>query len=252
MARMTVTDTTPERTSIFINLIDIIAAPGQALRRISFHPRSWWFPALLSLLTAILLLWVNLDFLLVEAQRQAQIQLGNQNLSPEQLETTQAMMERFMQPNFMLIQGAIGILLGLLFAWALSTLIIYLSASVGGANPKASSMWALVVWTWIPFVVRNLVYSVFGMFSDTFARSPGLSYFVSTGDLVEDQQNPLYVAAAQVDIFALWHLVLIYILLRSAIAMGRGGAITITILYALINVGLRVGVSQLAGLFGGG
>ncbi len=249
---MTTTTTAPPRTSVFVDLIDIIAAPGQALRRISFHPRSWWFPALLSLLTAILLLWVNLDFLLVEAQRQAQIQLGNQNLSPEQLETTQAMMERFMQPNFMLAQGALGILLGLLFAWILSTLIIFLSASIGGANPKASSMWALVLWTWIPFVIRNLVYSAFGMFTEAFVRSPGLSYFVSTGDLVEDQQNPLYVAAAQVDIFSLWHLVLIYILLRAAIAMGRGSAIAITIFYALVNVGLRVGASQLTGLFGGG
>jgi len=251
MASMS-TNTAPERTNIFVDLIDIIAAPAQALRRISIHPRSWWFPALLSLLTAVLLLWVNLDFLLVEAQRQAQIQLGGQDLSPEQLETAQTMMERFMQPNFMLIQGAIGILLGLLLAWALGTLLIYLSASVLGASPKASSMWALVVWTWIPFVIRNLVYSVFGIFSDAFARSPGLSYFVATGDLAEDQKNPLYVTAAQVDIFSLWHLILIYILLRAAVSMGRGGAIVITILYALVNVGLRVGVSQLAGLFGGG
>ena len=249
---MTSTDIKPTRTNVLVDLFDIIAAPGQALRRISFYQRSWWFPALLSLLTAILLLWVNLDFLLAEAQRQAQLQLGNQNLSPEQIETTQTMMERFMQPNFMLMQGAIGILLGLLFAWAFSTLFIFLSASVGGANPKASSMWALVLWTWIPFVIRNLVYSAFGMFTEAFARSPGLSYFVSTGDLVEDQKNPFYVAAAQVDIFSLWHLVLIYILLRAAITMGRGSAIAITIFYALVNVGLRVGVPQLVSLFGGG
>ena len=245
---MTLTDTTPERTSLFVDLLDIIAAPGQGLRRISFHPRGWWFPALLSLLTAILLQWVNLPFLMAQAQKQYQLLVSTPNLSPEQL----ANAERLTQPNFMFIMGAVGILLGLLFAWALSTLFIFLSASVGGANPKASSMWALVLWTWIPFVIRNLVYSAFGMFSEAFARSPGLSYFVSTGDLVEDQQNPLYVAAAQVDIFSLWHLVLIYILLRAAIAMGRGGAIAITIFYALVNVGLRVGVSQLAGLFGGG
>jgi len=249
---MTATDTTPTRTNVLVDLIDIIAAPGQALRRINFYPRSWWLPALLSILTSLLLLWVNLDFLLAAAQRQAQNQLGNQNLSPEQLETTRAMMERFMQPNFMLLQGAIGILLGLLFAWALSTLIIYLSASIGGANPKASSMWALILWTWIPFVIRNLVYSAFGMFTEAFVRSPGLSYFISTGNLAEDQKNPLYVAAAQVDIFSLWHVVLIYILLRVAIAMGRGSAIVITLFYVLVNVGLRVGAPQLAGLFGGG
>lgn len=249
---MAIINTIPERKSVFVDLIDIIAAPGQALRRISVHPRSWWFPALLSLLTAILLLWMNLDYLLEVAQKQAQIQLSSQNLTPEQLETAQAMLERFSQPNFMLIQGAVGILLGLLLAWAFSTLLIFLSASIGGASPKATSMWALVLWTWIPFVIRNLVYSVFGMFTDAFVRSPGLSYFVTTGDLMTDQKNPLYVAAAQVDIFSLWHLVLVYVLLHVAVKMGKGGAIMITILYALVNVGLRVGASQLPGLFGGG
>ncbi len=248
---MTSTNTIPERKNVFVEFFDIIAAPGQALRRISYYPRSWWFPALLSILTALLLLWTSLDYLLAEAQRVAQLQLSAQNLPPEQLEAAQQMMDRLMQPNFMLIQGGIGILLGLVLAWGISTLIIYLSASIGGANPKASSMWALVLWTWIPFVIRNVVYGVFGLFSDAFSRSPGLSYFVSTGDLINDQTNPLYVAAAQVDIFSLWHLVLIYILLRVPISMGRGSAIAITLLYAVINVGLRVGISQLSGLVGG-
>ncbi|HEY52802.1 MAG TPA: hypothetical protein G4N94_05030 [Caldilineae bacterium] len=247
---MTLTTPPPEPTNVLVDLLDIIAAPGQALRRISFHPRSWWFPALLSLLSAILLLWVNLDYLLVIGQKLAQIQLSNQNLTPEQLETAQTAMERFMQPNFMLIQGAIGILLGLLLAWVLSTLLIFLSASIGGANPKATSMWALILWTWIPFVIRNLVYSAFGMFTDAFVRSPGLSYFIATGDLAKDQTNPIYVAATQVDIFSLWHLILIYVLLRAAIGMGKGGAIAVAILYALVNVGLRVGASQLPALFG--
>jgi len=242
----------PARTNIFVDLIDIIAAPGQALRRISFYPRSWWFPALLAILSALLLLWVNLPFLMEQAQKVMQLQLANQNLTPEQLEATQQIVDRLKEPMIMFLQSVIGTLLGLLLAWAFSTLFVFLSASIAGANPKAGSMWALVVWTWIPFVVRNLVYSVFGIFSDTFARSPGLSYFVSTGDLLEDSQNPVYVAAAQVDIFSLWHVILIYLLLRVAANMGRGGAITITILYALVNVGLRAGMSQLSGLFGGG
>ncbi len=248
---MTATNSTPEKTNVFVEFFDMIAAPRQAMSRINLYPRSWWFPALLAVLTALLVLWTSLDYLLDVAQRAAQLQLSTQDLSPEQLEAAQSMMERLMQPNFMLIQGAIGILLGVVLAWGLNTLIIYLSASIGGANPKASSMWALVVWTWVPFIVRNVVYGVFGLFSDVFSRSPGLTWFVSTGDIIADQSNPLYVAAAQVDIFSLWHLILIYILLRTPVSMGRASAIIVTLLYALINLGLRVGISQLSGLVGG-
>lgn len=241
----------PERKNVFVDLIDIIAAPGQALRRISFYPRSWWFPALLAILSAFILLWVSLPVLIDQAQTMAQLQLTNQNLSPEQLEATQQVVERLQEPRFMFIQSGIGMLLGMLLAWAFSTLFIYLSASIGGANPKAGSMWALILWTWIPFVVRNLVYSVFGMFGDTLVRSPGLSYFVSTGDIIADSGNPVYAALSQVDIFSLWHVILIYLLLRVAVKMGSGGAVTVTVLYTLVNVGLRVGMSQLSGLVGG-
>ena len=84
----------PESKNVFVDLIDIIAAPGQALRRISFYPRSWWFPALLAILSALILLWVSLPVLIDQAQTMAQLQLTNQNLSPEQLEATQQMVER--------------------------------------------------------------------------------------------------------------------------------------------------------------
>ena len=249
---MTTNTAIPERANIFSLLIDILGAPRQAFRQIRYYPGSWWLLALLAVLTGFLNLWLNLPFVVPEAKKQLEIQLANQNLSGDQLEAACAAGERFTEPNAILIQGAIALVVGLLVAWVLGTLIIYLSSSLSGSNIKPIVVWSAVVWSWMPFVIRNLWQSVWITVTGDYLKYPGMAYFVATGDSVADRTNPLVVAAAQVDIFSLWHVILIYFLLRTIPRMGTGGSFFVTLLYALINVGVRVGFSQIGALVGGG
>lgn len=251
---MTTNTAAPERANVLAMLVDIVGAPQRAFRQIKFYPGSWWLPALLAVLTGFLNLWLSLPFIVPEAKKQLQIQLANQNLTPEQLETARATGERFTEPNMILLQGAVALVIGLLLAWVLGTLIIYLSSSIGGSNIKPIVIWSAIVWSWAPFVIRNLFQSVWVTVTGNYLyiRNPGLAFFVSSGDSLVDRTDPLVVAAAQIDIFSLWHLVLIFILLRAIPRMGTGSSFFVTLLYALINVGVRVGLSQVGALAGGG
>ena len=212
---MTIDSSDLQPANPLVNFVDIIASPGKALRRISeYNRRSWWFPALLVFVATVLNIWLTIDLLVDAAKRQVEIQLST--MPPDQVEAARPMMERFMQPNSILITSIITITIGLILAWLISTLIIYLGSSIAGASPKLNSLWPVIVWAWIPFFFRSVLQTIWSLVSDSLVMNPGLAYFVSTGDITADQTNPLFVAASQVDLFSIWHAVLIYILLRAS------------------------------------
>jgi hypothetical protein len=69
----------------------------------------------------------------------------------------------------------------------------------------------------------------------------GLSYLVSVGDPLKDARNVAYVLLSQVDLFSLWHLVLVYAASRALFRFGRNKAVLVTALYAAINLLFRAG-----------
>ena len=150
------------------------------------------------------------------------------------------MMERMTHPQAIFLNGSVGIILGLLLAWTLSILILYFGIALMGTSVKAGGLWSAIIWTWTPLALRPLVQAGWSLYAGALITYPGLSRFVATGNAFDDQRNPLFVAASQIDLFSLWHLILIYILLRVVGKLGRSGSIALAILYALIQVGLRV------------
>ena len=57
-------------------------------------------------------------------------------------------------------------------------------------------------------------------------------------DVLADARNPLWVLTGQIDLFFLWHIILIYALIRAA--RPKGGAVGLTLVYTLIYLALRV------------
>ncbi len=236
---MTITSSEIQPANVFVTFVDMIAAPGRALQRISLYSRrSWWLPALLAFCGAVLNLAVTLEQRTEEARRQIEIQLSS--MTSEQIEAARPTMDRFSEPNAILMMGVVTIALGLVVAWLISVMIVYLGASVSGSTPKLNALWPAVVWTWLPLAFRELLQAVWGGINGTIVRYPGLSYLLATGDTAADQLAPLYLAASQIDLFALWHVVLIFVLLRSVTKLGMGSSLIITILYSAINIGLRL------------
>ncbi|HHB90067.1 MAG TPA: hypothetical protein ENK60_02025 [Anaerolineae bacterium] len=236
---MTATSPAPKPAHFLINFRDIIAAPRQALKRVSsVQVHSWWFPVLLSLLTPILHVGLTLDLQVARAKKIAALQLSN--MTPEQAEAARNAIERMTQPTTLLMTHAVQTVLGLAFAWALAMLILYFSIALFGTAIKTNSLWAAVAWAWIPFALRPIAQLIFNLYSGTLIRYPGLSYFFASGKIADDQKNPLFIAATHLDLFTLWHLVLIFLLLRTVGKLGRGSSFFVTGLYAFIQLGVRL------------
>jgi hypothetical protein len=234
--------------SPFHNLVDIIAAPATALRRLATAPaRSWWFPALLAVAGGLLYLGVTLDDLAAETARQMQMQLST--MPAEQVETAQPLLARLSSPAFLFASGAVALLVGLVASWLLAAGLLYFGAAILGASLPFSRWWTPVVWTWVPFALRGMVQAAWSLVNGTVIRYAGLSYLVASGDRMADASNPLFVLAAQVDLWALWHGVLVFLLLRTTARLSRGGAAFLTLFYAVVALGLRVIPALAGGLF---
>lgn len=236
---MSATETTLKPVNFLVNFWDILTAPSLALRRVStVQTRSWWFPVLLSLAMPILHLALTMDLQIERMQKMMALQLSN--MSPEQAEAARPMLERMAQPNALLLTTTAQVALGLVFAWVMGMLILYFGIALLGTPLKPNGLWAALAWTWIPFAIRPLVQLAWNLYSGSLIVYPGASIFFATGKLAEDQHNPLFVAATYVDIFALWHLVLIYLLLRVIGKLGSGSSFFLTLLYAFIQLGVRL------------
>ncbi len=211
--------------------------------------RSWWLPALLCVVAALLYLGVSLNATTALAAKQIQIQLGT--MTPEQADAAKPMMERFTAPAFLFGSGAVTIVLSLLLGWVIATGLLYFGASLTGHAVPAPAAWALVVWTWLPFALRGFFQAAWSAVNGgQIIHYPGLSYLLATGDLTSDRRNMLYVSATQVDLFTLWHLILVYVAVRVAARMGTVSALVFTAIYALVSLGLRLLPALAGGVMG--
>jgi hypothetical protein len=237
--KMTTVKSSIQPVNPLLNLWDIISAPGLALERVStVQTRSWWLPALLSLIAPLVHVALSMDLQLERVKQGIAMSLSA--MPPDQAEAARPMMERMLQPNALLLSTLTQVVLGLLISWAIAMLILYFGIALMGTPPKTSGLWAAIVWTWIPFAIRPLVQLAWNYITNSLILYPGLSYFVASGDMATDQRNPLYVAAVQIDLFALWHVVLIYVLLRVVGKLGGGSSFFLTLLYSAIMLGLHV------------
>ena len=244
---MTTTDATPKPVNFLVNFWDIITAPRLALRRVSsVQTRSWWFPVLLSLATPLIYVALTLNLQIAEVKKTAALRLSA--MTPEQADAARPMLERMTQPNALLLTTATQVALGLLVAWAIGMLIFYFGIALMGTSVKPQALWAALAWTWTPFALRPLVQLAWSLYSGSLVKYPGLSYFFASGQISEDQRNPLFLATAQMDLFGLWHLALIYLLLRVVGKLGAGGSLFLTLLYAAIQIGYHMIPAALAQL----
>jgi len=247
---MTTSTSSLKPVSFLVNFWDILTAPSLALARAStVQPRSWWFPALLSLLAPLLHVGLTLDLQIEQVKKGVALSLSA--MTPEQADAARPMLERMTHPNALLLSVATQVALALLVSWAISMLILYFGVALLGNAPSAGGLWAALAWTWTPFALRPLVQLAWNLYAGSLIKYPGLSSFFATGKTVEDQRNPLFIAASQIDLFALWHLILIYILLRVVGKLKNSSSLILVILYAIIQLGLHLLpalISKMAGV----
>jgi hypothetical protein len=230
-------------------LAGIVDRPRSTLAAVLARPRwKWLAPLLICLAATALLLAVSLEDLSRQAAQQqaAAMQALDaqlQAMPAAEQEQMRQQMATLTGPLFLGLSAFITSVLGLLFSWLLGAGILFLGLAVGGEPVAYARLLVALSWTWLPFALRDLVSAGWAAATGALRVNPGLSYFVATGDRVTDAANPLWLLAGQVDLFWLWHLGLIYALLKAA--RPAGSAWGLTLVYAVIYLVIRVAPAAL-------
>jgi len=223
----------------FILLVSLIDRPATALAEIAVYPRWRWVLPLILLLGAMIASTLLTGPLRIKQARQVmQQQLAA--LPPEQAERVSAQMERFQQPSVLLATSLSTGVIGLLLSWGVASAILYFSVLIAGGELEFHGLFATVPWTWLPFALRDLVQTGYILFRRQLITNPGLSYLVSTGKPLEDAHSLLYNVLARLDLFTLWHLALIFVVLWVVPRFSKGKALLLTAVYAALSLGLRL------------
>ena len=239
---------TKRRTFAVSLLVSLIDRPATALAEIAAYPRWRWVLPVILLIGAMIASIVLTGPLTVEQAQQA-VQQQLAILPAEQAEMARAQIARLQQPQ-VLLATAIGTgLIGLLLSWLMASAVLYFSVLIAGGDVSFTGLFATLPWTWLPFALRDVVQTGYILYKNELIANPGLSYFVSTGKTVEDAGNLLYNVLARVDLFTLWHLALVFVVLWVLPRFSKGKAFVLVLVYAALSLGLRLVPSLLVRAF---
>lgn len=236
------------RESTWSLLVGLIDRPVRTFASIAGNPRRRWIiPVLLVIAAFVIGLVLTGEQQVTAAAEQMRTQLAAQadQIPAAQMEQVQAQMERFTQPAVVLGLAAVTSLIGLVLALLTASAVLYFSALISGSDVPFPTVWAMVPWTWLPFALRDVVYGLYVKMTGELSIHRGFSGFVAGSDMTANAGNPLYLVLAQVDLFALWHLALVYALLRGGMRLTQGKALVLTLVYAAISLVLRAAPSLL-------
>jgi hypothetical protein len=235
-----------EKKSVWAMLPGIVDQPGATLANAAAYPRwRWLLPAALALIALILSAVLTAPLLATQAQQALVLQLNR--LPADQLERVQAQMAVFQSPAMIGAMAVATGVFGLALGWLLQAAIVYFGLLIGGAEVDFRRLLAAAPWLGIPFVLETLEQTAYVLSRGQLIVNQGLSYLVSSGKPLEDVRNLTYVALSQVSLFRLWHLWLVYVLLRVAGKLDRGAAFFLTVVYAAVTVGGQLVLAALGG-----
>jgi hypothetical protein len=230
---------TERRPNAFRLLIDLIDRPGRTIATIAVQPRwAWVLPVVVTIAFAVVAIVVTLPYATASPQGEIQRQLAA--LPAQQAEMVTAQLDRLQQPAVMLSIGIGSRLLWMLISWLFAAVILYFCILLFGADVGFGGLIAAVLWTWLPLSLRDIVQSAYVFVRGQPIANQGLSYVVSTGIPANDATNYIYAVLAQVDLFALWHVILVLALLITVARFSKGKAFFLALVYAALNLGLRL------------
>jgi hypothetical protein len=175
---------------------------------------------------------------------------GFEYYSPEQQAQFQQAMQATSGPVFVYVFPVISGVLGTWVGWLLVSGLIRLVMTMLGGRGDTGSTTNLVAWASLPFAVRDLVRLIAMLSTRQMLQATGLEGFAP----VEATKWNAYLAAflALVDIYMIWHIVLLVIGVRASSSLTAGKAwigVTVSILLVLaLQALLRFLVGQLSGM----
>jgi len=234
-------------------LLRIIDRPRKAMEGVVTTPRSWWLPALLLVASALALNVISapLQAELTVAQSEQMLARFADQMPAEQLELARERLLARDPVRTALLSSAVAIVIGAVGWLVRGGLGHFGSMAVGGSSTWLPTF-AVTVWSLFPFVVRDIVQSVYIALQGELIEHQGLASFVATGNALSSAGDPLYLALSQVDPFVAWHWILLALGLGAATELGTVKAFFLGLFIWALIAGAKVGVAVLsAGLAGG-
>lgn len=216
----------------------ILVQPVQTLSYLRDHPqRIWLAPVILAIL-------------LVVAQALVAIPIASRPTA-QRLEAQLAQMpaQERAQVGARIIQGAnlallaatavLTGLIGLCVSWLFRSGAIHLfSLGLGGRN-RFDQVFSMVVWTWVPLLMRSLLQILNIAFSGTLPIHRGLAaYLAALGQPLPTGVHYDLLSQVQMDLFVLWNLMLLAAGVLIVTELSRAKALLVTVGYWVLATAL--------------
>ncbi len=206
---------------------------------------TWLTPMLILTITAILVVIVA-GYLRSQAAL-----MGEIPLPPDWEFWTPEMQNNYIQaqqatqgPTFVYIIPMVGSLTALWLGWLLLAGLLHFGSTLLGGRGSMQSALNIVAWASLPFAVRDILRIVFMLAAGHAIVSPGLSGFTSTPGFISQ-------LLTRVDIFLIWHVILLVIGFALTDGLPRSKAVTGVLVIVLLVLLAQAGLGALASSFGG-
>jgi len=201
------------RIGIWRALFGWIDQPKKTLRYVIKEPRwpLWLAPVLIILVTLIIVTVVSAPFLSEMSRQQAEEQIRGQiaGVSGEQEEQVRSTLDTFTSPLFVALMGIAFATLGLILTWLFRGALLFFIGYLLGTDNRYIQMVTLVLWAWLPFAFRDLVQATYVFLNGQLVLNRGLSFLVAGSDQAQHAGNLLNGFLGQIDVFLVWHLLLV-------------------------------------------
>ena len=222
--------------------------------------RTWWLPALLilSLTTAYVVASGPIRTRetreeMRAAQEEMAEQMGQQ-LSEEDLERAQSITA---SPLITVVFPAVSGVAGRVAGWLIWAAALYLASIALGGRSNFGQVFPVTVWAGFPYALRGLIQTIYVLVSGQLIANPGLSGLVqqsrSAADLIASPPSTgrtlLSAFLSRVDLFLVWHLVLLVIAVTAATRLSRRKSTLVTIAVWVLLTGLSLIPALIGGFF---
>jgi hypothetical protein len=251
---------TPEIRRLPGLLWGMIVRPRATLEALRDHgERTWWVPALLAVLLIVLPIAVAAP--LTARQTREAVRAAQEQWEEEPSAGDEAQMEQAMSvaasPLITVVFPAAGRVVGQVVGWLAWAGALYLVGMALGGRSTFGHMFRLVVWAWLPFVLRGLLQTVYILLSGQTIANPGLSGLVrdnrAVGEMILTRPSPgqtlLAAFLAKVDLFWMWNLALLVVGVMVFTRLPRRKAVLLTLGVWLLLTALSLLPTLVGGLF---
>jgi hypothetical protein len=225
--------------------------------------KTWWLPGLLAAAMIILPVVVAAPITARVARESflaAQERMGEQ-LDTEMSEEDRSQMEQAMSitasPLITVVFPALGGVVGQIVGWLAWAGALYLAGLALGGRSTFGQMLRMVLWAWLPYVLRGLLQTIYILASGQLIAHPGLSGLVQGATSVEEMvlappspaQTVLVAFLSRMDLFLVWNLVLLVIGVMVVTHLPRRKAVLLTLGVWVLLTALGLAPALIGGLF---